>query len=122
MYKTRLDPANANPVELEGVHGVSMRVLLGREHGMPNFSMRHFVIEPDGHTPHHSHDYEHQVMVVAGAGEAEHDGETNAITKGDVLFVEPGKPHQFRNTGSEPLEFLCLVPKFRQNGGEVPGS
>ena len=122
MLKTRLDPTNANPVDMDGVEGVSMRVLLGREHGMPNFSMRHFVVEPNGHTPHHSHDYEHQVVVMAGAGEAEHDGETSAITKGDVLFVEPGKLHQFRNTGETPLEFLCLVPRDRQDGGEVPGS
>ena len=69
MLKTRLDPTNANPVDMDGVEGVSMRVLLGREHGMPNFSMRHFVVEPNGHTPHHSHDYEHQVVVMAGEGE-----------------------------------------------------
>jgi len=99
-----------------------MRILLGREHGMPNFAMRHFVVEPNGHTPHHSHDYEHQVVVLQGSGEAEHDGETSQITRGDVLFVEPGKIHQFRNTGSEPLQFLCMVPMERQGGGEVPGS
>ena len=122
MYSTRLDPTNAKPVQLEGVDGVSMRILLGREHGMPNFAMRHFVVEPNGHTPHHSHDYEHQVVVLDGAGEAEHDGNTTEIARGDVLFVEPGKLHQFRNTGSEPLQFLCMVPMERQGGGEVPGS
>lgn len=122
MLKTRLNPQDTAPVAMDGVDGVSMRVLLGGDHGMKNFSMRHFVVEPGGHTPQHAHDYEHQVVVLAGSGEAEHDGETIAISAGDVLFVEPEKHHQFRNTGQEPMEFLCLVPRERAGGGEVPGS
>jgi len=26
------------------------------------------------------------------------------------VFVRPGEFHGFRNTGSDPLEFLCIVP------------
>lgn len=122
MLRTRLDPTNTDSVEMDGVKDVSMRVLLGREHGMPHFSMRHFVVEPDGHTPHHSHDYEHQVIVLAGRGEAEQAGETQSIEPGDVLFVEAGAEHQFRNTGEAPMQFVCLVPRQRDGGGEVPGS
>ncbi|MAD79170.1 MAG: cupin [Planctomycetaceae bacterium] len=122
MLRTRLDPTNTDSVEMDGVKDVSMRVLLGREHGMPHFSMRHFVVEPDGHTPHHSHDYEHQVIVLAGRGEAEQAGEIQSIEPGDVLFVEAGAEHQFRNTGEAPMQFVCLVPRQRDGGGEVPGS
>ena len=122
MLRTRLDPTNTDSVEMDGVKDVSMRVLLGREHGMPHFSMRHFVVEPDGHTPHHSHDYEHQVIVLAGRGEAEQAGEIQSIEPGDVLFVEAGADHQFRNTGEAPMQFVCLVPRQRDGGGEVPGS
>ena len=122
MLRTRLDPTNTDSVEMDGVKDDSMRVLLGREHGMPHFSMRHFVVEPDGHTPHHSHDYEHQVIVLAGRGEAEQAGETQSIEPGDVLFVEAGAEHQFRNTGEAPMQFVCLVPRQRDGGGEVPGS
>ena len=99
-----------------------MRILLGREQGMPNFSMRHFVVDPGGHTPHHQHDYEHEVVVLSGRGEAEYDGESQNIQPGDVLFVKADVLHQFRNTGEEPLQFLCLVPRDRNGGGEVPGS
>ena len=122
MLKTNLDPSNTTPVDLDGVDGVSMRILLGREHGMENFSMRHFVVEPGGHTPRHHHPYEHQVIVLAGTGEAEHDGETQGIEPGEVLHVAPGKTHQFRNTGNEPMQFICLVPHQGQDGCEVPGS
>ena len=122
MHTTNLDHTNTQPVNLEGVSGVSMRIVMGRPHDHPNFSMRHFVVEPGGHTPRHSHDYEHQVIVLEGSGEAEHDGETINVNKGDVLYVEPDKLHQFRNTGSQPLQFICMVPQERIGGGEVPGS
>ena len=122
MHKTTLDHTTTQPVNLDGVSGVSMRILMGRPHDHPNFSMRHFVVEPGGHTPRHSHDYEHQVIVLEGSGEAEHDGETIEVNKGDVLYVEPDKLHQFRNTGSHQLEFICMVPQERIGGGEVPGS
>ena len=99
-----------------------MRILLGREHGMPNFSMRHFVVAPGGHTPHHRHDYEHEVVVLSGHGEATCEEERQVIGTGDVLFVPADALHQFHNTGEEPLQFLCLVPRDRDGGGEVPGS
>jgi quercetin dioxygenase-like cupin family protein len=122
MIKTRIDTEQTTPAHMDGVKNVSMRVLLGAEHGMPHFSMRHFVVEPGGHTPRHRHDYEHQVVVLGGHGEAEHAGETVTFSKHDVMYVEAGAIHQFRNLGDEPMEFLCLVPRERDGGGEVPGS
>ena len=32
------------------------------------------------------------------------------LAAGDFVFVVPDEVHQFRNTGSVPLKFLCLVP------------
>jgi len=32
------------------------------------------------------------------------------IGPGTAVFVAPKEPHQFRNTGSSPLKFLCLIP------------
>ena len=122
MLRTRIDSDDTAPVDLDGVKDVSMRVLLGGAHGMPHFSMRHFVVSPGGHTPRHEHDYEHEVVVLSGRGEAEQAGETIEIAAGDVLYVAADSIHQFRNTGDESLQFLCLVPRERNGGGEVPGS
>jgi oxalate decarboxylase/phosphoglucose isomerase-like protein (cupin superfamily) len=33
-----------------------------------------------------------------------------------VVYVKPDEVHQFRNTGSKPLKFLCLIP----NSGMAP--
>ncbi|MHC5114286.1 MAG: cupin domain-containing protein [Planctomycetota bacterium] len=110
MLKRRAEEMAGTPVDMEGVRDVSMRLMVGRADGAPNFSMRHFTVEPGGHTPRHQHNYEHEVFVVAGAGVVEHDGEFEDVRAGDVLFIEPNAMHQFRNEGAEPLKFLCLVP------------
>ncbi len=122
MLRTRLDPGDTKTVDLDDVQDVSMRVLLGRGHGMPNFALRHFVVEPGGHTPHHRHDYEHQVVVLEGTGEADSAEGVQSISKGDVLYIAADEPHQFRNSGTTSLQFICLVPLNRRNGEEVPGS
>lgn len=109
-------------MQVDGVKGVTMRLMVGRADGAPNFSMRHFTVEPGGHTPHHSHDYEHEVFVVDGAGKVEKDGAQHDIAAGDVLFMPPNAVHQFVNTGSKPLKFLCLVPVTFDCGKPTPGS
>ena len=126
MLVRRADDMEGQTVSMEGASDVSMRLMVGRTDGAPNFSMRHFTVAPGGHTPRHSHNYEHEVFVVSGGGQVEHDGDFLDIAPGDVLFVEPGKVHQFVNTGDEPLQFLCLVPvQFDCGGGAyspTPGS
>ena len=110
MLIRRAERVAGAPVAMDGADGVTMRMMVGRDDGAPNFAMRHFTVEPGGHTPRHSHNYEHEVVILRGAGTAENEGELHDIAPGDVLFVEPNRVHQFRNTGDEPLEFLCLVP------------
>jgi len=107
---------------VEGASGVEMRMLVGRVDGAPSFSMRHFTVEPGGHTPRHQHDYEHEVLVLAGSARVEQDGEFRQIAQGDVVFVEPNKLHQFVNNGAEPFKFICLVPVTHDCGKPTPGS
>jgi quercetin dioxygenase-like cupin family protein len=39
------------------------------------------------------------------------EGDTERPLKpGDVVLVAPNDVHQFRNTGTEPMRFLCLIP------------
>ncbi len=92
------------------VKNVSGKVLVGKADGAPNFCMRRFEIGPEGYTPQHSHDWEHEVFVCGGAGEVLLDKSWHAVTEGSVVFVPPNVLHQFRNTGSGILSFICLVP------------
>jgi len=97
-------------VRLEGAQLARMRVLIGPADGATNFHMRHFELAPGGHTPHHAHDYEHEILILKGSGVVRSDSGDKACRAGDVVFVPPNERHQFCNPGSEPLEFLCLIP------------
>jgi len=98
------------PVDMEGCKGVKVRWLLRTEHGAEKFWMRVFEVEPNGYTPLHKHPWEHEVFVLEGSGVVVGpDGEV-PIGPGTVVFIPPNELHQFRNTGSSVLKFICLVP------------
>jgi quercetin dioxygenase-like cupin family protein len=122
MLIRNIDEVARKPVEMDGVSGASMAVMVGRADGAPNFALRQFRIEAGGHTPRHHHDYEHEVFVVEGGGEVLLEGEFRPIRAGDVIFVPAMQEHQFRASTGSALRFLCLVPVTRDCGEPVPGS
>ncbi|MEX2112318.1 MAG: cupin domain-containing protein [Pirellulales bacterium] len=98
------------PVTMEGASGCQVRWLVDEQQGAPNFAMRQFEVAPGGHTPRHSHPYEHEVFVLEGTGVVYEGDREHRLAAGDVVLVVPGEVHQFKNTGEVPLKFLCLVP------------
>jgi len=98
-------------VKEAGAEGVQIRWLINKENdGAENFAMRLFEVEPDGYTPRHSHDWEHEVFILNGEGTAFCGGSETHIKSGFVVFVPPNVEHCFRNTGKKKLRFLCLIP------------
>jgi len=125
MLIRSMHESEGKPVDMPGARDVHMQLLIGREHGAPSFSMRRFTVEPGGHTPLHHHNYEHEIVVLSGEGEAESAAGPRPIREGDVLYVPANETHQFRNSGPRPLVFLCFVPGQFDCGGTVmpvPGS
>jgi len=110
MKVQSLESHEQTPVTMEGATGAKMRMLVGPADGATTFHMRHFEVAPGCHTPHHSHDYEHEILVLSGRGTAKSEQGDRAMKAGDVIFVPPNEKHQFLNTGSEPLAFICLIP------------
>jgi len=121
MLIRNIDSAQMKPVEMEGTQGATMAVMVGREDGAPNFALRQIAVDPNGHTPRHAHDYEHEVFIVSGSGTILLDGEDQTLTQGDVVYVPADHEHQFR-AGAEGMRFLCLVPAARNCGEPTPGS
>lgn len=97
-------------IEEEGAKGIQVRLLISKSDGAEKFAMRFFEIKPDGYTPYHSHDWEHEVFILSGEGVVLYEGEERKIREGYVVFIPPGEKHCFRNTGKEKLIFLCLIP------------
>lgn len=99
-----------NPVEIEGAKDVGIRWLISKEDGAENFAMRMFELEPDGHTPLHTHSQEHEVFVLEGQGTFVFEGQNHPFAAEYVIFVPPNKEHQFLNTGNSLLRMLCIIP------------
>lgn len=97
-------------VTMEGAADCRVRWLIGEVDQAPNFAMREFEVAPGGHTPKHFHDYEHEIYVLSGRGVLVDGNQDRPLAAGDVVLIAPGDVHQFRNSGDEPLKFLCLIP------------
>lgn len=91
--------------------GVERQLLASHESAA--FEARYFEVQPGGYTSFERHMHVHVVIVVRGEGEVLLDDATEPIGLFDIVEVGPMEPHQFRNTGPEPLGFLCIVDKLR---------
>ncbi|MGZ5408569.1 MAG: cupin domain-containing protein [Aeromicrobium sp.] len=61
-------------------------------------------IPPGGEIGQETHEDTDQLLTfVSGTGEADVAGQTTQITQGDLVAVPAGTPHNFRNTGPNPL-------------------
>jgi len=97
----------------EGASKLKVRWLITKEMGAPNFAMRLFEMEPGGHSPFHSHSWEHEVFVLEGEGSVVSDEGEKKFRTGDVVFILPDEKHQFKNNGGKTVRFICLVPLHR---------
>ncbi len=129
MLVKKIEQTPAMEMAVPGAKGVTMRLMVGRDDGAPNFAMRQFEVQPGGHTPHHQHNYEHEVLILGGHGEVTGGvtgQDVRPIAAGDVVYMPANELHQFRNTGDEPLRFMCMVPTRFDCGADgerpTPGS
>jgi quercetin dioxygenase-like cupin family protein len=110
MKVIHFEDVPSTPVEIPGASGCRIRCLIGPDDGAPSFTMRQFEVAVGGHTPRHTHAYEHHVFIMEGSGcVIDGDGE-RPLVPGTAVFIAPNELHQFRNTGPGPLKFLCLIP------------
>ena len=105
-----IDEHEQHDVQMDGATEVKMRMLIGPDESAPNFHMRHFEVAPGGCTPHHNHDYEHEIVVLKGGGLARSEQGDRLFKAGDIIFVPANEKHQFINNGDGPLHLICLVP------------
>ena len=122
MLVRRADEQEGRPMDIPGAEGVTMRIMVGRDDGAPNFAMRHYTVESGGHTPRHQHDYEHEVIVVEGTGQVECAGQKRSIETGDVVYLPANALHQFVNESETPFKFMCMVPVTFDCGKPTPGT
>lgn len=113
MKITNLDMVEKVEVTMQDAIKVCRQVPIGKNDGSPSFSIRVFTLEPGGHTPYHSHPFEHVNYILKGTGAVvTESGTLLTVRNGDFVLVLPNEIHQYKNTSeSEPLLFICAVPK-----------
>ncbi len=91
---------------------VVRHVLAGPEEDAP-FHVRYFEVGPGGYTTFERHEHEHVVVVFRGRGRVRLGERWEPLGFGDVVYVAPNEPHQFRAGDDEPFGFLCIVSADR---------
>lgn len=99
-----------SPYAAPGLQGILARVVIGRDDGAGHFCLRVLEFSPGAQTLRHSHPWEHEIFVYAGAGEVYGHRGWSAMPTGSVVFIPGLEEHQIRNPGEEPLVIVCLVP------------
>ena len=98
--------------DLRGYERVSKKIVIGPDDGSNEIVLRYFSLGSTGTTPHHSHDFPHLVKIEAGNGVVTGEsGLEQQLQKGDYVFISDNEVHHFTNTGIEPFEFVCIVPR-----------
>jgi quercetin dioxygenase-like cupin family protein len=95
---------------VEGIPGVTIRWVIGKQDGAPNFAMRVFEVQPGYGSPYHQHAWEHEVFILAGEGAVRREDGEVPVSAGSVVFVPGSEMHQFLNRGQDVLRFICVVP------------
>lgn len=103
--------------------GITRRELMGKRGETTKFHVRYFEIQPGGHSTLEKHEHEHVVIPMRGVGEAQAGCYIWKVSPGDVVYVSPSDPHQFRcpDDATEPFGFLCIVNSERDKPTTVDG-
>lgn len=89
---------------------MTIRRLICREDGAPNYFMRVFEISPQGYSPLHRHPWEHEIYILSGEGEVVGEEGPPPVRAGTAIFIPGDELHQLRNTGERSSCFICTIP------------
>ncbi len=110
MIVRKVDEIEAQ--EMSEAQNATIKILIGEKEGALNFIMRYFCINPKGSTPYHSHDWEHEIFILKGKGVIRGENALYTVEAGSFAYIPPNEKHSFENPFDEPLEFLCIIPKW----------
>ena len=90
------------------------RFFYGPEHSGYNLEMHETVLGPGVEThPPHTHSHQEIIILVEGTVQVSMDGRTDTVEAGSVIFYEPDRPHNLRNTGTVPCRYYVVELRGR---------
>lgn len=110
MLIKRLD----NCERIEGLDGTTIREMLNPHHEERElklgYSLAHAMLDP-GETskPHRFFEASEVYYILSGRGVMHINDKAANVQEGDAVYIPPQGVQYIENTGSEGLEFLCIV-------------
>lgn len=90
------------------------RFFYGPEQSGYNLEMHETVLGPGVEThPPHTHRHQEIIIVIEGTVQVSMDGKTDTVEAGSVIFYDPDKPHNLRNTGTTPARYYVVELRGR---------
>lgn len=106
-----IERCTASPVQVKGAQGMSRQAPITGAEGWDDHVLRVFTLEPGGCSPRHRHPWPHINWILSGSGSIHLDGANHPVRRGSYAYIPGEALHQFTNSGSEPLVFICIVPR-----------
>ena len=105
------------PVEIEDLQSLVSRAGSGpvsvAELGRTAWVSHHLAVVREGEVPHYHRFHDLTVVVLRGGGVIDIEGRKYEMKAGDVVHVNRGVRHFFRNTGKDPsVAFVTFSPPF----------
>jgi len=89
--------------------------LIDTTDGADRFVLSLFELQPNGSTPPHYHDWEHEVFVLQGTLQLVLSAENRTVVlqPGDAVFIPRGEAHGFTTGPEGSCQFLVVAPTER---------
>lgn len=115
MKIVRADDIPRDIVREPGAKNVTVQRLIDIQDGADRFLMGIFEMEPNGATPPHYHDWEHEMYVLSGSLVIQLPAEKREIPlqQGDAVFIPRGEQHGLATGPDERCRLLMVAPPER---------
>lgn len=115
MKLIRSQDIPADIVREPGAKQATIRRLIDTSDGADRFVLSLFELTPNGSTPPHYHDWEHEVFILQGTLNLVLPAESRTVVlhPGDAVFIPRGEAHGFTTGPEESCQFLVVAPTER---------
>ncbi len=115
MKLIRSQEVPADIVREPGAKQATIKRLIDTTDGADRFVLSLFELRPNGSTPPHYHEWEHEVFILEGAMQLllPHEEKAVDLQAGDVVFIPRNEPHGFATSSDQTCRFLVVAPTER---------